>query len=70
MTYKLSIPFGKTVTYGDIAEKLTKRRGVARMSAQSVGGANRRLTDYGGGIKNKVALLAHEGLDVATFLDV
>ena len=33
------IPYGKTVTYGWIAEKLAKERGSGRMSAQAVGGA-------------------------------
>ncbi len=34
-----SIPYGKTMTYGEIADILAKRRGVKRMSAQAVGGA-------------------------------
>ena len=34
-----SIPYGKTVTYGWIAEQIAKERGLARMSAQAVGGA-------------------------------
>ncbi len=33
------IPYGATVTYGDIAATLAKRRGLARMSAQAVGQA-------------------------------
>ena len=33
------IPYGETVTYGEIAQKLAARRGLARMSAQAVGGA-------------------------------
>lgn len=33
------IPYGKTMTYGDIAAKLAKMRGLERMSAQAVGGA-------------------------------
>ena len=33
------IPFGETVTYGWIADKLAKERGLERMSAQAVGGA-------------------------------
>ncbi len=33
------IPYGKTVTYGWIAEKIAKERGLDRMSAQAVGGA-------------------------------
>ena len=33
------IPFGKTVTYGWIADQIAKERGRERMSAQAVGGA-------------------------------
>ena len=35
----LKIPFGATVTYGDIAATIAKRRGMAKMSAQAVGQA-------------------------------
>ena len=35
----LTIPFGKTMTYGEIAEKIAKQKGLTRMSAQAVGGA-------------------------------
>ena len=74
----LRIPFGETVTYGDIAVAIAKKRGLKRMSAQAVGGAvgwnpiciiipchrvigaNGALVGYGGGIKNKIALLNHE----------
>lgn len=70
-----TIPFGQTVTYGDIAHTLAKGR---RMSAQAVGGAvgwnpiciiipchrvvgaTGALTGYGGGMGNKAALLLHE----------
>ena len=80
----LAIPFGKTTTYGSIAATLAKKRGIAKMSAQAVGGAvgwnpiciivpchrvigsNNSLIGYGGGIKNKVALLAHEVLQLPT----
>lgn len=34
-----SIPYGKTMTYGEIASVLARRRGLKRMSAQAVGGA-------------------------------
>ncbi|MBO7127379.1 methylated-DNA--[protein]-cysteine S-methyltransferase [bacterium] len=72
------IPFGKTMTYGKIAQRIASRRGIAKMSAQAVGGAlgwnplciiipchrvigaNGKLTGYGGGIKNKTALLELE----------
>lgn len=33
------IPYGETVTYGEIAQKLAARCGLAQMSAQAVGGA-------------------------------
>ncbi len=35
----LAIPFGETATYGDIAHALAKKHGIAKMSAQAVGGA-------------------------------
>lgn len=79
------IPFGQTMTYGEIAAKIASRHGVAKMSAQAVGGAvgwnpvciivpchrvvgsNGNLTGYGGGMKNKIALLQLEGLDLGKF---
>ena len=35
----LCIPYGTTTTYKAIAEKIAEKRGIARMSAQAVGGA-------------------------------
>lgn len=35
----LTIPFGQTMTYGEIAENIARQRGLAKMSAQAVGGA-------------------------------
>lgn len=35
----LSIPYGKTMTYGEIAETIAKQQGLSKMSAQAVGGA-------------------------------
>lgn len=35
----LTIPFGQTMTYGEIADSIAKQRGFAKMSAQAVGGA-------------------------------
>ena len=35
----LKIPYGKTVSYGEIAAAVARRRGLDRMSAQAVGGA-------------------------------
>lgn len=73
-----SIPYGKTLTYNDIANTIAKKRGISKMSAQAVGGAvgknpiciivpchrvigkNSNLTGYGGGMKNKIALLKLE----------
>ncbi|WP_149553833.1 methylated-DNA--[protein]-cysteine S-methyltransferase [Treponema pectinovorum] len=81
----LKIPFGKTITYGKIAEEIARLHGVKKMSAQAVGGAvgwnpiciivpchrvvgrDNCLTGYGGGIKNKIALLKLEGFDTAEF---
>ncbi|MBC8535924.1 methylated-DNA--[protein]-cysteine S-methyltransferase [Feifania hominis] len=34
-----AIPYGRTRTYGDIAQELAQKRGLPRMSAQAVGGA-------------------------------
>ncbi len=34
-----TIPYGKTVTYGEIARQLAAKKGLKRMSAQAVGGA-------------------------------
>lgn len=33
------IPYGQTTTYGTIAKQLAQKKGLARMSAQAVGGA-------------------------------
>lgn len=35
----LTIPYGKTTTYGEIARKIAARQGKSSMSAQAVGGA-------------------------------
>ena len=35
----LTIPFGHTMTYGDIARQIAHERGILTMSAQAVGGA-------------------------------
>ncbi len=70
----LDIPYGQTVTYGELAKRLVERRGLAYMSAQAVGGAvghnpisiiipcHRVL-----GAKNQLTGYAG-GLDVKTFL--
>lgn len=35
----LTVPYGRTVTYGEIARLIAKRKGLPHMSAQAVGGA-------------------------------
>lgn len=35
----LEIPYGQTVTYGQLAKRLAEQRGLAQLSAQAVGGA-------------------------------
>lgn len=72
----LTIPYGKTVSYGDIARRISPT-----MSAQAIGGAvghnpigiiipchrvigsDGSLTGYGGGLERKRWLLELEGLD-------
>ena len=74
--YLQTIPYGETVTYGQIAKKLGNR------SAQAVGGAVGRnpfsiivpchrvlgsqgqLTGYAGGLNKKRWLLEHEGVEL------
>ena len=34
-----TIPYGKTMTYGEIAKRIAAKRGIIRMAAQAVGGA-------------------------------
>ena len=77
----LDIPYGETVTYGDLSKKLGKEK----MSAQAVGGAvghnpisiiipchrvigaNKSLTGYAGGIHIKRKLLEHEGIIISDY---
>ncbi|VFC16191.1 methylated-DNA-[protein]-cysteine S-methyltransferase 1 [Clostridioides difficile] len=33
------IPYGKTITYGEIAHKVAQQKGISKMSAQAIGGA-------------------------------
>ena len=70
----LEIPYGQTVTYGQLAKRLAEQRGLSQLSAQAVGGAvgptpisiiipcHRVL-----GAKNQLTGYAG-GLDVKTFL--
>lgn len=78
-----TIPYGETVSYGDITQEVIRDRGKA--SPRSVGGAvghnpisivipchrvvgaSGSLTGYGGGIANKIALLEFEGVDTSRF---
>ena len=74
----MEIPYGETMTYGEIAKRIAKKHGIKKMSAQAVGGAvgwnpiclivpchrvmgaKGKITGYGGGIENKIELLALE----------
>ena len=76
----IEIPYGKTVTYGELARKLQPN---GKMSAQAVGGAvghndisiiischrvvgtNGSLTGYAGGIDKKIKLLKLEKCDMS-----
>ena len=72
----LSIPYGQTMTYGEIAKMCGKEKMSARAVGGAVGwnpicliipchrvlGANGLITGYGGGIQNKIALLQHESI--------
>lgn len=70
----LQIPYGQTITYGELAEKMgdpNKVRAVGRANAQNpipiiipchrVIGADNKLVGYAGGISRKRFLLKHEG---------
>ena len=76
----MEIPYGHTVTYGEIARTLEKQTG-RRICAQAVGGAvghnpvsiivpchrvigSNGLTGYAGGLDKKLALLRLEGINV------
>ena len=70
-----TIPYGKTITYKEIAEKLNKLKAY-RAVGSAIGhnpipiiipchrviGANNKLTGYSGGIENKIKLLKLEGV--------
>jgi len=71
----LSVPFGKTSTYGDIAQLLNNPKAVRAVGAANgknpisiivpchrIIGANAKLTGYAGGLARKQWLLKHEGL--------
>ena len=71
----LAIPFGKTLSYGQLAEKVGYAGAFRAVGAANganpialiipchrVIGSDGRLTGFGGGIPTKAALLAHEGV--------
>ncbi len=71
------VPYGETITYGQIAEKLGLNRGYSQAVGSAIGhnpimiiipchrviGKNRNLTGYAGGIDNKIKLLKLEGIN-------
>lgn len=71
----LTIPFGQTVSYRDIAERINKPKSVRAVGAANgknqiglivpchrVIGSNLTLTGYAGGLERKAWLLKHEGI--------
>jgi methylated-DNA-[protein]-cysteine S-methyltransferase len=75
------IPYGKTVSYADIARRIGRPKAVRAVGAANgqnpisiivpchrVIGSNGSLTGYGGGLKNKEALLALEQGRVASLV--
>lgn len=80
------IPYGETVTYGEIAQKIAARADFGKSSARAVGGAvghnplsvivpchrvvgaDGSLTGYAGGLKRKIQLLIHEGVNMEGLL--
>jgi methylated-DNA-[protein]-cysteine S-methyltransferase len=79
----LQIPYGTTVTYGEIAQRLSRPPGAARAVGAAVGanpipivipchrviGADGSLTGFGGGLDAKKALLRLEGIYVQGSLE-
>ncbi len=71
------VPYGETITYGKIAEKLGLNRGYSQAVGNAIGhnpimiiipchrviGKNGNLTGYAGGIDNKIKLLKLEGIN-------
>ena len=71
----LTIPFGQTVSYRDIAERINKPKSVRAVGAANgknqiglivpchrVIGSDLTLTGYAGGLERKAWLLKHEGI--------
>ena len=76
------IPFGKVLTYSDIAKSISDKKGsIARAVGTAEGknsiaiiipchrvvGSNRKLTGYAGGLDKKEYLLSHEGFNIEGF---
>ena len=76
------IPFGKVLTYSDIARNISDKKGsISRAVGTAEGknsiaiiipchrvvGSNRRLTGYAGGLDKKEYLLSHEGFNIVDF---
>lgn len=69
------VPYGGTVTYGEIAARIGAPRAAVRAVGGAIGanpllivrpchrviGADGSLTGYAGGLERKVRLLTHEG---------
>ncbi|MDO6992673.1 methylated-DNA--[protein]-cysteine S-methyltransferase [Brachyspira innocens] len=76
------IPFGKVLTYSDIARNISDKKGsISRAVGTAEGknsiaiiipchrvvGSNRRLTGYAGGLYKKEYLLSHEGFNIVGY---
>jgi len=73
----IQIPFGKTISYRDIADMVNNPKAVRAVGGANgrnpigiivpchrVVGANGTLTGYAGGIERKLWLLEHEGIEI------
>lgn len=71
----LTVPYGKTASYGDIAKAIANPKGVRAVGLANgrnpisiivpchrIIGANGKLTGYAGGLDKKAWLLTHEGV--------
>ena len=74
------IPYGKTISYGEIAREVNSPKAVRAVGGavganlfsiiipcHRVVGTNGSLTGYAGGIDLKIWLLEHEGVDTSRF---
>ena len=75
-----TIPYGQTITYGDISKKINSKmasRAVGRANAHNpipiiipchrVVGTNNNLTGYSGGLDIKIKLLQLENIDITKY---